>query len=184
MRRISPKNKKLPIIVVLSVVVALLLTTGLAYANSWWPFDASSQSNESSDTVNSTQEKNASDPTYSSEKNDSPTDNTESSNSSSQKESKTSVQVGITSATKQSDDIEIRAFVAGAIEGDGTCTATVTNGSKSVTGSSEAFIDVSTTQCEPIEIPQSRLGAGVWRITVQYQSSTHEGTSASMEITL
>jgi len=81
----------------------------------------------------------------------------------------------ITSASKS----EIRAYVPGIVEVDGTCMATATQGSQVVTGSSAGFDNVSTTQCEPIPI---NLGSGSWSVIVTYSSPTAEGTSQAEEV--
>jgi hypothetical protein len=100
---------------------------------------------------------------------------------------KRKVSVGIAFANYDPDEkaVDIRAFTPDAIEGDGKCTATLTQGSKTVTQSSEAFIDSSSSQCEPILIPASKFGSGgTWKLTVSYVSSKSAGTSPTMEVSL
>ncbi len=78
----------------------------------------------------------------------------------------------ITSADKQ----EVRAFVAGINEEGGTCTATVTMGSQSVTATSQGFSNVNYTSCPAMKF-SSPLKAGKWSVTVSYRSATSEGSS-------
>lgn len=181
MRTDSRKNKKNIILITSGIVVLAIGLGALAYAKDWWPF----QNAQVSDTNLSEEEKaqkNASDPTYTSEKTN-PNNEIEP-ETSKDNSSKLSVQVGIASASKQDDNFEVRAFVSGTIEGDGTCTATLIKDDETVTGTSVAFIDASTTQCEPIEIQQSKLSSGTWQLTVRYESVTHEGVSSAMKVTI
>lgn len=69
---------------------------------------------------------------------------------------------------------EVRAYVQGVVEDGGTCSVTATRGSQTVTGSSSAIANVSTTQCGPISVS---LGSGTWKVVVSYTSSTASGKS-------
>lgn len=179
------KNKTL--FLVITVLVVLLLGSAYAYMahqKNWWPF--LSNGSNSSKVINESE--NAADTTYSSEK--TKDDNKESTNSSKSPDSsnsnsaKKTIQVGISSATKEGSSLEIRSFATGIIEGNGTCTATLTKDSLKVTGISEAFIDASTTQCEPIEIDIAKLQTGTWKLIVTYDSQDYEGTSSLMEVNI
>lgn len=185
--QVHKKNKKIFLILAASIVGLIVVYIFVASANSLWPFqpnqNASTTTPEESWTNKKLLDKNTSDPTYSSEKiNSSKSSN--STQSASTPSSKTSVQVGITSVSKQGNDVEVHAFISGAIEGTGVCTATLTKDGVSITGSSEAFIDASTTQCDPIEISEKKLSPGEWKVTVTYESATHKGISSAMEVTL
>jgi len=94
------------------------------------------------------------------------------------------VDVDISYADKSSDgkNIEVRAFTTGVIEGDGTCLATLTNGSHKVTDASAGFIDATSTICQPIEIPLTKLAAGTWQLVVTYTSKDVTGTSTPVEV--
>lgn len=95
------------------------------------------------------------------------------------------VEVGIAGTYVSESNIEIRAFTPSVIEGGGTCTAIMTNGSATVTGKSESFIDATTSQCRPIIIPLDQFPQrGAWVLKVTYKSDKYEGTSPSMEVTL
>lgn len=86
--------------------------------------------------------------------------------------------VGIAFADKEGDNFEVRAFTSSVIEGTGTCTAVFTNGSKTVKKSSKAFVDASTSQCQPILVPLSELTpSGDWNFNVEYYSPTSSGAS-------
>lgn len=70
----------------------------------------------------------------------------------------------------------LNAYVSGVLEDGGTCTATYTQaGQANVIRTSSGFSNVSYTQCAPItpDLP----AAGTWSVTVQYSSTSAEGTS-------
>lgn len=95
------------------------------------------------------------------------------------------VTVGTTYADVNSNNqLEIRAFIGGVVEGNGTCTATVSKGATTVTASNPAFIDVSTSICEPIYIDKTRFTAGTWSVTVSYSSPDAKGSSEPIEVTI
>jgi len=95
------------------------------------------------------------------------------------------VTVGVTFADVIGSNLEIRAFTPSVIEGDGKCTATLTKGTETVTQSSPAFIDATSTQCEPIYIDVAKFPSkGVWTLKVDYSSSAHKGTSESSKVTI
>lgn len=96
-------------------------------------------------------------------------------------ETKKSVNVGVSFADMYDGKLEIRAFTSGVVEA-GTCTATVKRGGEEVTKTSGAFIDASSTQCEPMYIPKSELSSGKWSVTVSFSSKSALGTSEVVEV--
>lgn len=96
---------------------------------------------------------------------------------------KRSVSVGVSFADIYNSNLEVRAFTNGIVEA-GTCTITVTKGSETITKTSGAFIDASSTQCEPVFIPKSELETGAWSVTVKYSSASAEGISEKVEVTV
>ena len=81
------------------------------------------------------------------------------------------VSVTVASADKQS----VFASVSGVVEDGGTCTATFTNGSTTLSSTSESVANVSYTQCGRIQPPV--LDGGNWSVTVSYLSTTAKGSS-------
>lgn len=76
----------------------------------------------------------------------------------------------------------VRAYVSGVFEDTGTCTATATQGTTTVSKSSAGFENVSYTQCAPIDW-DSPLGKGKWTITLSYKSvSTTSSQSVAIEV--
>jgi uncharacterized protein YxeA len=72
----------------------------------------------------------------------------------------------------------VRGYVTGVFEEGGTCTATATMGSQTVTKSSVGFQNVSYTQCAPIDW-DSPLGHGTWAITLSYKSAATSSTQST-----
>lgn len=179
MRTAPRKNKKKFIVALLLALILLLALGALVYAKSWWPFQDSIARHQEI-----IRQKDIADPTYNSEKTNPADDETEDSATpeNSDTDTKTDVQVGVASASKQGENLEVRAFVIGAIEGDGVCTAVLTKGTLTVSETSIAFIDTSTSQCEPIEIAQDRLSPGTWSLVVTYESNIHQGSSTVMKV--
>jgi len=76
----------------------------------------------------------------------------------------------------------LSAYVTGVFEDGGTCTATATSGSTTITKSSVGFKNVSYTQCVPINW-ETPLSSGVWSVKVTYKSSSTESSSTvSLEV--
>lgn len=71
---------------------------------------------------------------------------------------------------------EVAGFVPGIVENGGTCTATFTNGSNTITKTSQGFANASSTNCTPISYAGSGVEAG-WSVTLAYNSNASEGTS-------
>lgn len=92
-------------------------------------------------------------------------------NSDTQNGGKKQVTVTITNATTDN----VSSYVSGVLEDGGTCTATFTQGSTTVTRTSSGFSNVSYTQCAPIT--PSLPSGGSWSVTIKYSSPTSEGTS-------
>ena len=78
-------------------------------------------------------------------------------------------------------DQEVNAYISGVFEDGGTCTATLTKGSKVVTKTSTGFKNVSYTSCPPIDVDGS-LDNGTWSVVVSYSSSSADGKSATKTI--
>lgn len=76
----------------------------------------------------------------------------------------------------------INAYVSGIFESGGTCTATFTKGSTTLTKTSAGFENVSYTQCTPINIDSSFLESGSWTVFIKYNSEKSEGMSDSQQM--
>lgn len=78
------------------------------------------------------------------------------------------------------DSSYLRAYINGIVEDGGTCSATFTKGSETVTRTAAGFVDVSKTVC----VVSTNLSAGNWSVILSYSSSQSEGKSQpySLEI--
>lgn len=100
-------------------------------------------------------------------------------------DSSTNVLVGVAYAgyNDNKDAIDIRAFTPSVVEGDGKCTAILTKDKQTITRVSKAFIDSSSSQCEPILINATDFPSmGIWSLTVTYKSSTSSGISTPVQV--
>lgn len=86
----------------------------------------------------------------------------------------------VTPIITNADVNEVNAYVTGIFEEGGTCTATLTKGSKKVTRSSTGFQNASYTSCAPIDVSGS-LEPGTWTVVVTYTSASSEGKSMPRE---
>ena len=91
---------------------------------------------------------------------------------------KKQVSVVITNASASS----VNAYVSGIFEEGGTCSAIFTQGSMSITRTSQGFANVSYTQCAPIT-PNLSTG-GSWSVVVSYNSASAEGKSEPQTFSL
>lgn len=188
------KNKKRLTIVILVALILALAYMLFAYATKdYWPFkDESSDPSE-----NSQQEDNDTgiykppseeDIEHSQDaksRNDTKTEESSDDDGNISQSEKQPVEVGIAFADVNDSKLEIRAFVPSVIEGSGKCTATIAQGGRTITKTSNAFIDSQTSQCEPILVPLSELpGSGIWSVKVAYESSTNKGESSPVEVSI
>ncbi len=68
--------------------------------------------------------------------------------------------------------VEVRSFIPGVFESNGTCTIDFTKNSIKVTKTVSTYLDASTTHCQNIEIPSSEFSQpGLWQTTVTYKGS-------------
>jgi plastocyanin len=86
---------------------------------------------------------------------------------------------GFDPATNQ---VEVGGFVAGIVEDGGSCTVTLTGGGQTVTGTSEALADATTTDCGAVAVPGDELGDGTWQAVLSYSSADHSGSSAPVDV--
>jgi hypothetical protein len=75
------------------------------------------------------------------------------------------------------DKTTINGYVTGVFEEGGTCTATLTQGSQTITRTSIGFGNASYTQCPPISLTDAKLSAGTWTVILSYDSAKAAGSS-------
>jgi hypothetical protein len=84
----------------------------------------------------------------------------------------------------QSGAVEVSSYVQEVVENGGTCTLTLTQGADSVTASSAAQADASSTTCGDLVVARAKLAPGTWRAVVTYRSDKTRGTSDPAEVTV
>lgn len=188
----SSKKRRVALVVALVLLALLLSYTVYAKQTDSWPFQAQQTEQASTDDAVTDGEDSINyDPptdedTEASQdgKKDITDENTPDTDGTAP-DAKKSVAIGVSFADVYEGNVEIRAFVPSVIEGNGTCKATLTNGSQTAIASSPGFIDSRSTQCEPIYIPLSKFPVkGTWKLVVTYTSPTSAGLSESMEVKL
>lgn len=194
MKTPKPKNnqrKKIALGLIALVVLLFVGATAYAYSTSTWPFQKPTQQTASTNTTS----KGVNNVDYSPPSQDDIArsqdakkrgDTAQTQQPTNNQTQTKKVSVGISFADVVNSTVEIRAFIPNVVEGTGTCTATLTkDGAQSITRQSKAFIDSTTSQCQPIVIntvdfPQT----GTWRLVVNYNSPTSEGNSETVEVKL
>jgi uncharacterized iron-regulated membrane protein len=81
----------------------------------------------------------------------------------------------VTLVITEASSTGIKGYVQGVFEDGGTCTATATQGSQTVTKTSAGFANVSYTQCAPINWT---LGSGTWTVSLSYKSVSASGSAS------
>jgi hypothetical protein len=76
----------------------------------------------------------------------------------------------------------VAGFVPGVVQSNGTCTLTLTEGSRSVVVRSPAHPDASTTECGEMSVPGTKLAPGTWRAVLSYRSPSSSGAAAPVDI--
>lgn len=184
-------NKNTPLVIVICVVAVVLVIGGyfaFAYTTKqFWPFIAADSSNTPSPKPSSNSNTDNTDGSLDAKERSTDQDKQSSNNDSSSTDSNGAkvVEIGVTYAGVYGQNVEVRAFASGVIEGNGKCTATFTQGSQTVAQSSDAFIDATTTQCGVINIPLSSFpGKGTWKLIVTYASPNSTGSYTAGDIVL
>ncbi len=93
------------------------------------------------------------------------------------------IQVAVSDATQYGDVVEVRAFIPEVIESDGSCTAIFTLNDNRLEKKVAAFIEATTTQCRPIDVPVSEFSqSGTWNLVVKYNSAYSRGESSIRKV--
>jgi PBP1b-binding outer membrane lipoprotein LpoB len=158
--------KKLPLLISAILLITVLSGCSILYPNAGKPTDSPSPSKTHTKTPSP-------DPTETETSTPVPTD-------------KAAATVEILDAYADSANgvIEVIAQVTNFSEDGGTCTATFTSGSKTVTVSQPAESNAANTQCHPLEINLGGLPAGEGTVTVTYESEKYYGVSAPSTVTI
>lgn len=167
-------NKSSVVILVSILVVTLLAATSYGFFASregLWPFSSSQSTETTQDFIDGQQTKR-----------DALEDNATKDEEKDQS-GRTVVDVGVAYSGIVDNSVEVRAFTPSVIEGNGVCIATFTRGDQTVSAQSPAFVDSTTSQCQPIQISLDEFEAeGVWSLSVEYSSPTSRGFSQASEV--
>lgn len=181
MMRIQNKNNRVRL--VSTVIVAVLLVGGgLAY---WQRDTISGWFNQSSESTDSDNSSSGSSDSNNSDMPDTDYDGTSSNNDSSSDGSSSSSSDGIkqanviiNDASQYDSNVEVRSYVEGVVESNGTCTVTFKKGNQSVTKTTELLTNPSYTTCATVSVPVSEFPSkGTWQVTVDYSSATYKGSA-------
>jgi hypothetical protein len=78
--------------------------------------------------------------------------------------------------------VQVGGNVTGVIESDGTCTLALTRGGRTVSASTPAEPDATTTDCAGLSVAGSQLAPGAWQAVLTYRSKAHTGASAPVQV--
>lgn len=192
MKSISKKtnNKKVYVAVTLSILSLAALTyfSVAFFTQSLWPYTTStgeSSTYSKKATANSESTIDYSEPTPDEIKASQDGKKNTTEESAEDNSSKQTAVVAVTYSSVTNGKFEIRAFTPSTVEGGGTCEAVLKKGTLTVTAGSTAFIDSSTTQCNPIYIDTDQFPQkGEWILTVTFSSKDTSGTSEKVKVTL
>jgi hypothetical protein len=91
----------------------------------------------------------------------------------------------VTNASQRGSDIFLSAYVPGVAEEGGKCTYKITQGGSTVTKVTDGFVNVSNTNCTPVEMKRGEFNnSGDWQVTVSYSSVSASGVSQSKTLTV
>ncbi|MFZ2126040.1 MAG: hypothetical protein WAV04_00830 [Candidatus Microsaccharimonas sp.] len=161
------------------LVLALCYFTYAYTTKNTWPFNAAAQQTQDDSTTDDGINYN---PPTEQEITNSQNGKKQDDNSTATPTDKVGVDLAYAGKSDDGQSIEINIFTTDVIEGDGTCTATLSNGASSVSAQSSGFIDARSTICEPITIPLSKLPEGQWSLTIEYASPGKQGSKTGMVV--
>jgi cytoskeletal protein RodZ len=95
---------------------------------------------------------------------------------------KTAVSMTITAANQNGSVFQLRSLIS-TVTNSGTCTLTLTQGSKVVTKTAGVQASASTSTCKGFDVPVSELGSGVWQANLHFEND-NVTADASQKITV
>lgn len=81
-------------------------------------------------------------------------------------------------------DLEINGYIPVITEKNGSCKATLTKDSETVSQSKSALDDAQSTSCGLIVVNRNKLSPGEWRLTLSYSSDNSEGSSEVLTVVI
>lgn len=93
--------------------------------------------------------------------------------------SRQKVNVVITSAQASNGTVNASGFVSNIVEAGGICTYVFTKADSVVRKSSDTLQNASSTTCKSVSFSSAELESGDWTVSLEYRSSTSEGSSSN-----
>lgn len=91
--------------------------------------------------------------------------------------------VSITAASQNGAMVSIRSLISDTLSQTGTCTLSITNGSKSTTKTASTQALANSSTCQGFDIQTSELGAGTWNIQLNVTASSRAtSTSKTLDV--
>lgn len=90
----------------------------------------------------------------------------------------------ITSVAATTAGYTLSGLVVGIIDNGGTCTFSMTMGTRAAKAERSGLADASGTSCGSVQISSSQLSTGTWRAVLTYSTAAGTATSAPVEVTV
>jgi hypothetical protein len=84
----------------------------------------------------------------------------------------------------QNNQVYASGVITNVVNNTGTCTYTFTNGSETITETSEVLPSPKETICANVNLDKSRFSSGSWNVTLNFKSDYAEGTSDATTFTI
>ena len=84
----------------------------------------------------------------------------------------------------QNSQVYASGVITNVVNNTGTCTYTFTNGSETITETSEVLPSPKETICASVNLDKSRFTSGSWSVTLNFKSDYAEGTSNATTFTI
>lgn len=84
----------------------------------------------------------------------------------------------------QNSQVYASGVITNVVNNTGTCTYTFTNGSETITETSEVLPSPKETVCASVNLDKSRFANGSWSVTLNFKSDYAEGTSDATTFTI
>jgi len=93
------------------------------------------------------------------------------------------VSVTITSANQSDTTLQVRSLI-GAVVNTGSCTLTLSNGSRTGTKKSGVQPTANSSTCQGFNVPVSELSSGTWSMMISFTDSNLSGSSATQKVVI
>jgi|GEM_PF-1773692 len=186
---IHQKNKKRFIkngpMLTLAIATLFVLYAGLAWSQSWWPFnktDSVSDNTSTTSSLNSQDDQKTQSQTDADNKKDyvdsQPSDNTSQPGTS----TPASGQISLTAYQQDNSTVVITTKLVSV--SDGICTLVITNSDKQITLTADVLYQPEYSMCAGFSTPISSLGVGSWKLSLKVVTTSSQEYSTEGKITV